>query len=96
MERALKYFRKRCNDLSMCLSISPDKEKLKQVIEYNKKAAEALEKQTAKKINNMSVVKTFPMSVHGDCPVCGSKNLSSADTDYCNNCGQKLDWSYES
>lgn len=55
-------------------------------------AIRAIQKQIPKKINNRSVIKNFPISVHGDCPTCGSKNLSSADTDYCNACGQKLDW----
>lgn len=56
-------------------------------------AIEALEKQIPKKVSNRKVVYDFPASVHGDCPACGSINLSSADTNYCNVCGQKLDFS---
>lgn len=55
-------------------------------------AIEALEKQIPKKVSNRKVVYDFPASVHGDCPVCGSRNLSSADTNYCNVCGQKLNF----
>lgn len=55
-------------------------------------AIAALEKQIPRKVNNRSVDMTFPASVHGDCPCCGSKNLLSADTNYCNACGQALDW----
>lgn len=55
-------------------------------------AISALEKQIPKKVSNRKVAYDFPASVHGDCPVCGSINLSSADTSYCNACGQKLDF----
>lgn len=86
MESALKYFRKRCKDLSMCLSTSPDKEKLKQVIEYNKKAAEALEKQIPQK------------PIHDGlyaCPNCHTIMLQGAfeaKGKCCKDCGQAIDW----
>lgn len=56
-------------------------------------AIEALEKQIPKKVNNRALIAlSFPAYLRGDCPVCGSKSLSSADTNYCNVCGQKLDF----
>lgn len=57
---------------------------------------EAREKQIEKKVNNRKLLRDFnktPYSVHGDCPNCGSVGLLSMNTDYCNACGQKLDWS---
>ena len=56
---------------------------------------EAREKQWAKKVSNRELIKDFngnPYAVRGDCPNCGKIGLLS-DTDYCNACGQKLDWS---
>lgn len=51
------------------------------------------EKQIPKKVNNRALIAlSFPAYLRGDCPVCGSKSLSSADTNYCNVCGQKLDF----
>lgn len=58
-------------------------------------AFKALEKQIAKKVNNRKLLRYFngrPYSIRGDCPICGSKDLLSSNTDYCNVCGQKLDW----
>lgn len=56
-------------------------------------AKSALEKQIPKKVNNRALITlTFPAYLRGDCPACGSKSLSSADTNYCNACGQKLDF----
>lgn len=53
----------------------------------------ALEKQIPKKVNNRALIAlSFPAYLRGDCPVCGSKSLSSADTNYCNVCGQRLDF----
>lgn len=57
---------------------------------------EAKEKQGAKKVKNRKLLRDFhnrPYSVRGDCPNCGSERLLSTSTDYCNACGQKLDWS---
>lgn len=51
------------------------------------------EKQMPKMVNNRVLIALkFPAYIRGDCPVCGSKSLSSADTDYCNVCGQRLDF----
>lgn len=57
---------------------------------------EAREKQRGRKVNNRKLLRDFnktPYSVQGDCPDCGSVGLLSMNTDYCNLCGQKLDWS---
>lgn len=57
---------------------------------------EAREKQRGRKVNNRKLLRDFnktPYSVRGDCPNCGSVGLLSMNTDYCNACGQKLDWS---
>ena len=56
---------------------------------------EAREKQWAKKVNNRTLLRDLngdPYAVRGDCPNCGKIGLLS-DTDYCNACGKKLDWS---
>lgn len=48
-----------------------------------------------KSVKNRKLVKDFhdrPLYIQGDCPNCGSVNLKSCDTDYCNACGQALDW----
>lgn len=57
---------------------------------------EAKDKQSSKKVKNRKFLRDFynrPYSVRGDCPNCGSIGLLSTNTDYCNVCGQKLDWS---
>lgn len=57
---------------------------------------EARERQRAKKVKNRKLLRDFhnrPHSVRGDCPNCGSEGLLATNTDYCNACGQKLDWS---
>ncbi len=57
---------------------------------------EARERQRAKKVKNRKLLRDFynrPYSVRGDCPNCGSEGLLSINTNYCNACGQKLDWS---
>lgn len=57
---------------------------------------EARERQRGKKVSNRTLLRDLngnPYTVRGDCPNCGSINLVSTNTDYCNVCGQKLDWS---
>lgn len=57
---------------------------------------EARERQRAKKVNNRTLLRDLngnPYAVRGDCPNCGNVNLVLTNTDYCNVCGQKLDWS---
>lgn len=57
---------------------------------------EARERQRGRKVNNRKLLRDFnktPYSVRGDCPNCGSVGLLSMNTDYCDTCGQKLDWS---
>lgn len=61
-----------------------------------KECQEARERQRAKKVKNRKLLRDFhniPYSVRGDCPNCGSIGLLSTNTDHCNACGQKLDWS---
>lgn len=56
---------------------------------------EARERQRAKKVSNRKLLRDLngnPYSVRGDCPNCGKIGLLS-NTEYCNACGQKLDWS---
>lgn len=58
-------------------------------------AAEALTKQLPKKVEHRKGLKNFKNEVYairGNCPICGSEGLLSSNTDYCNCCGQKLDW----
>ncbi len=74
---------------------------LSEYTEYKKigtveECREARERQMRKKVNNRKLLRDFnktPYSVRGDCPNCGSVGLLSMNTDYCNACGQKLDWS---
>lgn len=64
--------------------------------EYFKGCQEARERQREKKVKNRKLLRDFynrPYSVRGDCPNCGSIGLLSRNTDYCNACGQKLNWS---
>lgn len=56
---------------------------------------EARERQRGKRVKNRKLLRDFyniSYSVRGDCPNCGSIGLLSTNTDYCNACGQKLDW----
>lgn len=95
MENALKYFRRRCKDLKMCLTTSLDREQLEKVIKHNEKAVEVLEKQIPKGVKNRKILRDFnktPYTIRGDCPICGSAGLLASNTDYCNACGQKLKW----
>lgn len=61
-------------------------------------AISALEKGIPKKVKNRKILRDFhktPYAIRGNCPICGSEGLLSSNTDYCNACGQKLDWSDE-
>lgn len=56
---------------------------------------EARGKQTGKKVNNRTPLRDLNgnlYTVRGDCSNCGNIGLL-LNTDYCNICGQKLDWS---
>ena len=55
-------------------------------------AVDAIRKQIPQMIVNPKLIRIFPYGIRGDCPTCGSKNLSSAQTNYCNVCGQRLDF----
>lgn len=85
MESALKYFRKRCEHLKMCLDTSLDKERLEAVIKHNEKAVEALEKRTPKKIvHNPEAGREAGWT----CPDCERTCIPYAR--HCQNCGQVL------
>lgn len=60
----------------------------KRVVEARNMAIKALEKQIPKK-PDFTEDKTFAL-----CPCCNGKGLSDKQK-YCDNCGQKLDWSDE-
>lgn len=74
---------------------------MRKIQEYQKigtveECLEARERQRGKKVNNRTLLRDLngnSYTVRGDCPNCGSVNLVSTNTDYCNACGQKLDWS---
>ncbi len=57
-------------------------------IEYTKEIREVLEKQQSKKVS----IWPYP-----SCPNCGSVEVQAGaemiELDYCQDCGQKLDWS---
>lgn len=55
----------------------------------------ALDKQIKQKVNNRKVLRDFekrPYETTGDCPSCGFANLRATLTDFCNACGQKIDF----
>lgn len=93
-----KLFTFHTNITAMCGDIIP---KLEQLAEYEaigtvEECREARERQREKKVSNRTLLRDLngnPYTVRGDCPNCGSINLVSTNTDYCNACGQKLDWS---
>ena len=60
-------------------------------------AIQAIGKQQAKKVRNrkLRIFNETPYSVQGDCPSCGWEGMLSMNTNYCNACGQKLDWRLE-
>lgn len=58
-------------------------------------AVAALKKQIPVKVDRRLGLKNFNnevYSIRGDYPVCGLEGLTSSSTNYCNRCGQKLDW----
>lgn len=71
------------------------------IMEYRKAlelAVRALEKQTPKKVTNLKEMyidfgneQKLKVGGYGDCPICNNSLYSIAD--YCNKCGQRLDWS---
>ncbi len=86
------------NQLRLVNLVEKYKEKLKEyeIIGTVEECQEARERQRAKKVKNRKLLRGFynrPYSVRGDCPNCGSEGLLSTNTNYCNACGQKLDWS---
>ena len=84
------------NDELIYLVLAGDDTSEEKVTEYAKKLDEALEKQTPKKVVEK---KTWV----GDyiCPTCNAvfmtdkEGLFGSRTNYCGNCGQKLDWGVE-
>lgn len=71
------------------------------IIEYRKAlelAVRGLEKQIPKKVTNLKEIyiglgneQKTKVGAYGDCPICHSSLFSGVD--YCNKCGQRLDWS---
>ena len=60
-------------------------------------AIEALEKQLPKKVENLTKYRDLYgrlIFYKGFCPNCGFV-VDSSKTNYCNACGQKLDWTVE-
>ena len=58
--------------------------------DYIKLAIEALEKQIPKKpLNKTSALSGY----YGNCPCCNTILCDFANYNYCDECGQKLDWS---
>lgn len=58
-------------------------------------AIQACKKQIEKQVDNRKVLRDLndkPYSIKGDCPVCGCLDMQSTVTNYCFECGQKLDW----
>ena len=67
-------------------------------LETRQEAIKALEKQIPKKVDNLSemymdfgISKKIKVGAYGDCPICHNSLFSIVD--YCNKCGQRLDWS---
>lgn len=72
-------------------------EKKKKHIRLHKTAIEALEKQLPEKVDTKEDFKGFNGNLicyKGFCPSCGYV-VDSSKTNYCNACGQKLDWTVE-
>ena len=71
------------------------------IIEYRKAlelAVRGLEKQIPKKVTNLKEIyiglgneQKTKVGAYGDCPICHSSLFGGVD--YCNKCGQRLDWS---
>lgn len=73
------------------------KEYLKEALAFDS-GAKALEKQIPKKVTNLKEIyidfgneQKSKVGAYGDCPICHSSLFSGVD--YCNKCGQRLDWS---
>lgn len=73
------------------------KEQIDMIEEYYNLAIEALEKQLPEKVDAKEDFKGFNGNLicyKGFCPSCGYV-VDSSKTNYCNACGQKLDWTVE-
>lgn len=107
IKRVISYIRS-CRNAGIDTTITIDKYRnhfilnaLEEIYQYQaigtvEECREARERQRMKKIKNRKLLRDFcnrPYSVRGDCPNCGNIGLLSINTDYCNACGQKLDWS---
>ena len=69
----------------------------KRVSEAKNMAIQALEKQIPKKVV-LRHIRKYDGFDDGECPTCGNSVLRDGFSNdvYCDNCGQKLDWSEES
>lgn len=94
-EEAKEILQKRISLAQNVWSNVPD------IIEYRKAlelAVRGLEKQIPKKVTNLKEIyiglgneQKTKVGAYGDCPICHSSLFSGVD--YCNKCGQRLDWS---
>ena len=78
------------------LQIQLENKALPDGIEAIQIAIQALEKQIPKKVQ-LRHIRKFDGFYDGECPTCGNSVSRDCDgTDnFCPDCGQKLDWSYE-
>lgn len=94
-EEAIEILQNRISLTQKVWSNVPD------IIEYRKGlelAVRALEKQIPKKVTNLKEFyidfgneQKLKVGGYGDCPICNNSLCSIVD--YCNKCGQRLDWS---
>jgi len=65
------------------------------VLSYMDRILEALKKQIPMEVKERKILRdiySYPYTIRGNCPTCGSAGLLASNTDYCNACGQKLKW----
>ena len=79
------------------LQIQLENKALPDGIEAIQIAIQALEKQIPKKVV-LRHIRKYDGFDDGECPTCGNSVLRDGFSNdvYCDNCGQKLDWSEES
>lgn len=82
---------KKCDNCDLCYMQGTTGEHLEAI----EMAIQALEKQIAEKVKNSG--ERIPFEWY--CPICGEllcdDGYKDTDIKYCDNCGQKLDWSDE-
>lgn len=82
----------------MINKIKGEKTDIKQIrrceIESLEFAISALEKQIPKKVRDIGMNQSIGTKI-GSCPMCDGRPLRECDSEYCPDCGQKLDWEVE-